>query len=117
MKISNLHDFLESYFKAQACEIITSSNGVLSVQLTEQMDRTLMNRPFYWHYIKAIGQKGDPMQLTLITNPQKKDEQGEWIHFGSPRLQQIMNDLKEKQHNVKLFEKVDTSEHTPMYPW
>lgn len=117
MEIKNLDNFLESYFKAHECEIIDRSDGVLSVQLTEQMDRTLMNRPFYWHYIKSIGQKGEPMQLTLITNPNKKDEPGEWIHFGSPRLQQIMNDLKEKQHNVKLFEVVNVMDRTAMYPW
>lgn len=117
MEITNLHEFLKTYFIAHACDIVTSSDGVLCVQLTEEMDRTLMNRPFYWHYIKSIGQEGEPMQLTLITNPNKKDVDGEWIHFGSPRLQQIMNDLKSKQHNVKLFESVETKEHTPMYPW
>lgn len=117
MNMTHLHTFLETYFKTQACDILTSSDGILSVQLNEAMDQTLMNRPFYWHYMKSIGQKGEPMQLTLVTQPNKTNVDGEYIHFGSPRLQQIINDLKEKQHNVKLFERVTTTTRTPMYPW
>lgn len=117
MRITNLHNFLETYFTAHSCQIIDSKDGVLTVQLTEEMDRTLMNRPFYWHYIKSIGQSGEPMQLTFITNPDKRNEKGEWIHFGSPRLQQIMNHLKQTQNNVKLFEEIKTTDHTAMYPW
>src|SRR5699024_12279025 len=73
--------------------------------------------PFYWHYIKQMGRKGEPMHLTLITDTEKMDEEGEVIHFGSPRLQQIMEDLKSSERFTKLFEQVDTSQGTPLYPW
>ncbi|WP_339228108.1 YqhG family protein [Oceanobacillus sp. FSL K6-2867] len=117
MAITNLNEFLTDYFSAKDCDIISNQDGVLQVQLNEQMDRELMNRPFYWHYIKKIGRTGDPMQLTLITNPKKRDTQGEWIHFGSPRLQQIMNHLKEKEKFTKLFQSMDVTEKTPLHPW
>lgn len=117
MKITNLHDFLQAYFTAHYCKIIHNDDGIMTVQLTEELDRALMNRPFYWHYIKSTGNAGDPMQLTLITNPVRRDEKGEWIHFGSPRLQQIFNHLKETSENIKLFQKVDTTNNTAMYPW
>src|SRR5699024_5747615 len=61
--------------------------------------------------------KGEPMHLTLITDTEKMDEEGEVIHFGSPRLQQIMEDLKSSERFTKLFEQVDTSQRTPLYPW
>lgn len=117
MAITNLNEFLKDYFTAKDCEIISNHDGVIQIQLNEQMDRELMNRPFYWHYIKKIGRTGDPMQLTLITNPQQRDAKGDWIHFGSPRLQQIMNHLKEKEKFTKLFQLIHATEKTPLHPW
>lgn len=117
MEITNLHDFLLTYFKSHHCDIISDQDGVVTVQLTEKMDRALMNRPFYWHYIKSIGREGDPMKLTLITNPDKRSEKGEWIHFGSPRLQQIIQHLRDGHQFIKLFQKIDVNQNTPLYPW
>lgn len=117
MKISNLNNFLQTYFLAYQCEIISNRDGIITVQLNEKMDRALMNRPFYWHYIKASGNSGEPAQLTLITNPDKKEHDGEWIHFGSPRLQQIFNHLKKTSGNTKLFQKVHAKKNTALYPW
>lgn len=117
MKITNLHRFLHTYFKSHQCEIISDQDGVMTVKLTEEMDKALMNRPFYWHYIKSLGQEGEPMKLTLITNPNKREERGEWIHFGSPRLQQIMQHLRKENPFIKLFQKIETGQNTPLYPW
>lgn len=117
MKITNLHDFLQKYFLIHQCEMITNQEGILSVQLNKQMDKVLMNRPFYWHYMKSSGQTGEPASLTFITNPAKREHQGEWIHFGSPRLQQIFNHLKKANHYIKLFQKIETQQNTPLYPW
>lgn len=117
MAITNLNTFLQGYFSSHQCELLYNNDGVLTVQLTETMDRALMNRPFYWHYVKSTGNPGAPMKLTFITNPDKREEKGEWIHFGSPRLQQIMNHLKQNEKYTKLFQGVDTTINTPLYPW
>ncbi|HLR66441.1 YqhG family protein [Virgibacillus alimentarius] len=117
MEITNLHEFLQSYFKAHHCGVEDVKDGALTVQLSEEMDRTLMNRPFYWHYVKATGNKGVPMKLTLVTNQNKTDVKGERIHFGSPRLHQILNHLKEKEQFTRLFQKVDATQNTALFPW
>lgn len=117
MKITNLHDFLQRYFLAHQCHIINNQDGILTVQLNEQMDQALMNRPFYWHYIKSSGQVGEPAKLTFITDPNKREHKGEWIHFGSPRLQQVFSLLKKENKNIKLFQKVETNLNTALYPW
>src|SRR5699024_1926257 len=117
MEITNLHEFLKTYFIEHACDIVTSSDGVLCVQLTEEMDRTLMNRPFYWHYIKSIGQKGEPMTISLTTNPNETINNSEFIHFGSPRYQQIVNHLQKHERYTKLYERIDALHSTPLFPW
>ncbi len=117
MKISNIHDFLQRFFLAHQCEIINNQDGILTVQLNEKMDQALMNRPFYWHYIKSSGQIGEPATLTFITNPNKREHDGEWVHFGSPRLQQVFNNLKKTGKHIKLFQKIDTHKNTALYPW
>lgn len=117
MAIENLNEFLVRYFTANDCRMLQNKDGVLTVQLTEEMDKALMNRPFYWHYIKKMGNQGAPMQLTLITNPEKQDEKGEWIHYGSPRLQQIFKHLNTNEKYTKLFQQLDTTTKTALYPW
>ncbi|MDY0408426.1 YqhG family protein [Virgibacillus soli] len=117
MAISNLNQFLVQYFRAHQCDIIKNEDGVLVIQLTEEMDRTLMNRPFYWHYMKQMGQAGEPMQLTLVTNLKKEVEKGERIHFGSPRLQQIINHLKAKERFTKLYEQLPAVNRVALHPW
>lgn len=117
MTIENLNMFLQKYFSSHHCKILSNNNGVLTVQLTEAMDKALMNRPFYWHYINRIDQKGEPFTLTLITNPNKRYKKGEWIHFGSTRLHQIINHLKQNEVFTQLFQTIDTNSHTALYPW
>ncbi|WP_160848352.1 YqhG family protein [Pontibacillus yanchengensis] len=118
MKQAELHNFLQRYFLANQCEILDNQQGVMTVQLTDELDETLMNRPFYWNYVKRVGGKGIPMKVTFITNPDKKEEKGEWIHFGSPRLHQIFNTLKDKGKVTKQYEKIDGLTHqTALTPW
>jgi hypothetical protein len=117
MAIHDLNAFLSNYFTAHHCEILSNHDGLLRIRLTEEMDRALMNRPFYWHYVKKMGQQGEPMQLTLNTNPAKNNLKAEWIHFGSPRLQQIINHLRTNEKYTKLFQSVNTTVNTPLYPW
>src|SRR5690625_1886224 len=116
-KLTYLKHFLTTYFKVHGCKILHNEDGLLSVQLTEALDRELMNRPFYWHYMKSIGQQGEPMTLSLIINPKLKHKEGEWIHFGSPRLQQIINHLRRKEKYIKLYQNVETTIQQALYPW
>ncbi len=77
------------------------------VQLTIELDKELMNRPFYWHYLEKTGGIPNPMQLTFITNKEKAPEniKGETIHFGSPRLHQIFESTKSLAGYIRLIRK------------
>jgi|SRR5690625_3539746 len=118
MAITNLKQFLSDFFTAHQCQVTSNQSGILSIQLSETMDRALMNRPFYWHYIKKMGQVGEPQILTLITQHEKRNEQGEFIHFGSSRLQQILDYLKKNERFTKVFQKkTNITNNTALHPW
>ena len=116
-----IHQFIERYFRANGCTIIENGRGFITVQLTIELDKELMNRPFYWHYVEKTGGIPNPMQLTLITNQEEapKDLKGEHIHFGSPRLHQIFASTKKLAGYISQYEKQSktTNMHTPLKPW
>ena len=121
MQQREIHKFLMKYFQTNECPILENSPGHLKVQLTIPMDKELMNRPFYWHYLEKTGGIPNPMQLTLITDKEKAPEGlkgGEIIHFGSPRLHQIFESTKKLAGYIRLYENHGTNQvQTPMYPW
>jgi hypothetical protein len=121
MQQQEIHKFLERYFLANNCEISENHSSYMTVQLTIELDKELMNRPFYWHYLEKTGGVPNPMCLTLITDPDTVPEhiKGETIHFGSPRLHQIFQSTKNLASYIRLYEKSTTltNQQNPLRPW
>lgn len=119
MQQQDIHNFLVRFFISNGCHIVESSAGHIIVQLTIELDKQLMNRPFYWHYLEKTGGNPNPMRLTLITDHTKAPPgiQGETIHFGSPRLHQIFNATKRMASNIRMFENVHTNQKIALHPW
>ncbi len=63
MQQHEIHRFLERYFIANGCDMVANGNGYMTVQLTIDLDKELMNRPFYWHYLEKTGGTPNPMTL------------------------------------------------------
>lgn len=120
MQQQEIHNFLLKYFQANDCPIIENKLGYLTVQLTVELDKELMNRPFYWHYLEKTGGVPNPMQLTFVTNQKDVPEtiKGEVIHFGSPRLHQIFDSTKKLANYIRLYESHQhVHQQTPLMPW
>lgn len=115
----DIHNFLHRFFISNGCTIIESSSGHIVVQLTIEMDKLLMNRPFYWHYVEKTGGVPNPMRLTFITDHSKTPEGvcGETIHFGSPRLHQIFQATKKMAANIRMYEQINSSQKVALQPW
>ena len=88
-------------------KLVENRPSYMTVQLTIELDKELMNRPFYWHYLEKTGGVPNPCSLTLITDPDTVPEniKGETIHFGSPRLHQIFQSTKNLASYIRLYEK------------
>ncbi|WP_312092230.1 YqhG family protein [Niallia sp.] len=121
MKQQEIHQFLERFFIANDCEITENKPGYLTVQLTIEMDKELMNRPFYWHYLEKTGGTPNPASLTLISDPKLAPEniKGELIHFGSPRLHQLFASAKNLSKYIRLYENKtgQGQQQTALKPW
>ncbi|GAA0457923.1 YqhG family protein [Alkalibacillus silvisoli] len=117
MRQAEIHGFLYKFFLKRQASIINSEEGLLTVKLTKDLDQQLMNRPFYWQYVNTMGWSGEPMTVSFKSK-EDIDSDGEWIHFGSPRLQQIFNVIKQEGQYTTLYEKVNNElNRTPLYPW
>ncbi|MRX72599.1 hypothetical protein GJU40_10615 [Bacillus lacus] len=120
MQQQDIHQYLERFFTANGCEIVHNSQGLLETQLSISMDKELMNRPFYWHYLEKTGGIPNPMKLSLITDKEKagEDAKGEFMHFGAPRLHQIFDTTRKLAGYIRLYEQADIRGGSiPLHPW
>lgn len=105
-----IHQYLENFFEATQCTILENGPGFLTVQLTIEMDKELMNRPFYWTYLEKTGGIPNPGKLTFITDEEKAPEnvKGEYIHFGAP----VFTNYSIQPKNGSLYPVVRTAKST-----
>ncbi|WP_027407776.1 YqhG family protein [Anoxybacteroides tepidamans] len=121
MQQDEIQQFLKRYFRAHECDIVEDYDEYLTVQLSIELDKELMNRPFYWHYIERTGGVPAPMKLTLITKQTEKTRtlKGERLHFGSPRLHQIFQSAQRRGGYIRLYEQAHAEPQAsiPLHPW
>src|SRR5690625_2175179 len=114
----SLSQFLANYFEAHHCHVKVTNKYQLTINLTEEMDKAIMNRPFYWQYMSTTGQQGEPLTLSLKTkNIETDTDDVELIHFGSIRLHTIFDQLRQSARFVRLVENVATQTNTMLFPW
>ena len=115
-----ISQFLESFFTANSCQITDKHPGYMTVQLTIEMDKELMNRPFYWTYLEKTGGVPNPMQVTFLTDAKQapEDLKGEIMHFGAPRLHQIYQTSKKLGSHIRLYENSpNKGSSQSLHPW
>lgn len=116
-----IHQYIRQFFKENNCQVVQDTDCFIQVQLTIDMDKKIMNRPFYWNYVESTGGEPNPAQLTFITNPNELVEQvaGEIVHFGSPRLNQLFQVTKEQGAYIQMYEQADqmSATNTMLTPW
>lgn len=109
--------FLQQYFQFHHCDIKIQDDDVWEIPLTKELDLALMNRPFYWHYVEAMGVEGEPLQLKLTFKPQMAERNVEWVHIGSPIMEKIKKHLEASCRFTRLYEDVQTNTQAMLHPW
>lgn len=110
--------FVKQFFLSYGCSIVADNPAHFTIQLTSEMDEEIMNRPFYWHYIKKMDREGAPMQLTF-TETDQKHTGGIYLHAGTPKLHSLYNTAIKKAQTARLYEVIQlTGPHNrAMSPW
>lgn len=116
---NQVHHYLQTFFQETNCPILTEHPHYMVVQLTEEMDKKIMNRRYYWQYVESAGIEPAPLQLTLITDRANLMEEvkGEVAHFGSPRLNRLFQATQEMGAFVKLYEHKNQGNGLILTPW
>ncbi|UCZ54579.1 YqhG family protein [Bacillus shivajii] len=120
MNTEQIHSYVKQFFVENESEILEESPSYLHIQLSIDMDKALMNRPFYWHYLEKMGGVPNPMKLTLITDQNNAPEglKGEALHFGAPRLHQIFETAIEQGSHALLYESIQVNKPSiGLNPW
>lgn len=116
-----IHQYVRRFFIENNCDILNENEQFINVQLTVEMDKKIMNRPFYWKYLESTGGEPNPAQLTLITDKNRLAESiaGEVVHYGSPRLNQLFRVTRELGAFVQMYERAgnEFSAQTILTPW
>lgn len=116
MQQAAIYNYLSRFFSASGCALQADSHtGQLKVKLTEEMDQMLMNRPFYWHYIKQTC--GIAETATLDFRTHTRGDQAELIYFGAPRLHQIFNVAEKMGTFIRLFQNLPEDAPAALEPW
>lgn len=115
MQQQEILQYLKRFFLATGCKT-TVKDTTLFTTLTIDLDKKIMNRPFYWHYLEKIG--GNPSYTTLALTINKDNIEDELVHFGSPRLKQIFDVTSELGGYIRLYEQSPNQfTEIPLLPW
>lgn len=110
-----VHQYLRTFFHTTNCDILEESESHVVVQLTADIDKRIMNRPFYWQFVESTKAEPNPLKVTFITNRELcQSIRGEYIHYGSMRMHQIFQATKDLGSYVVMYE---NQEGASLFPW
>lgn len=130
MNAKQVQKFVQSYVDSTGCQLVEKAPGRITVKLSPEADRSLTNRPFYWSFVDRTGtppetltyswafepptaQDGQSSPLSYLMTPSGRVVQ-EGVYFGSRRLQQLFDVVRQSGRCVTLFEEPMRGAHDPL---
>ncbi len=139
MNTKQVHKFVLSYLDSTGCHLIEKSPNKIIVKLSPDADRSLTNRPYYWSFVDRTGSVPETMTFGWsFENPSMADRSNaspvsyvmtntgrivqEDVYFGSRRLLQLFDAVRQGGRCVTLFEepprgKIDPLSSQPYTAW
>lgn len=120
MDPAQVREWTERYLNLYQCQILESAPSYLITQLSIEADKDLLNRPFYWMYVEKMNIPPKPIQLCFIFDPKNHplNIQGEFLHYGAPRFQKMLQSAKKHGKFVRLYEDPGWQPaHSPSKPY
>ncbi|TVX92621.1 YqhG family protein [Paenibacillus agilis] len=69
MDTEQISSYIMRYLDATSCNIMEKTPVYVTVKLSEQADRLLTNRPYYWGFIDRTGTEAETMRYTFVFDP------------------------------------------------
>jgi hypothetical protein len=117
MNNANIEHFLNRFCEATACEVQEKTDSFMTVKLSEEADRQLTNRPYYWLFVERTGAPAETMKMKWlfdVSSDQRPQHGYQGIgmpslacHYGGAGLERIFKACKESGRFVRLFEHAD----------
>lgn len=130
MNAKQVQKFVQSYVESSGSQLVEKAPGRMTVKLSPEADRALTNRPFYWSFVDRTGtppetltyswlfepptaQDGQSSPLSYLMTPSGRVVQ-EGVYFGSRRLQQLFDVVRQSGRCVTLFEEPTRGARDPL---
>jgi hypothetical protein len=122
MNAEQIEAFMMQYLQATHCHIIEKGLGYATVKLSPQADKELTQRSYYWGFVERTGVEPQTLTYCFVFDPVNNDlvetpivaGRGAWdaatrvqqheVSFGSRRLEQIFQAVRNKGRWIHLFE-------------
>src|SRR5699024_2585025 len=113
--LSFLQTFYKDFFRITNCDILSEENNSITVQLTKEIDKAIMHRPFYWTYMETMQQEGIPQKVSFTTNDNTVND---YTHqYDTPLYNRTMSWLQKSTVYGVYYESIHTNVETMLYPW
>lgn len=121
MNAKQIETFMMQYLQATNCHIIEKGSGYAAVKLSPQADKELTQRLYYWGFVERTGIEPETLTYCFLFDPINNTlaepivaTPGAWaatprvqrhdVSFGSPRLEQVFQAVRNKGRWIHLFE-------------
>ena len=77
MNTEQLRDYVNRFLEATECHVLDSHPAYLTVRLSPEADKALMNRPYYWSFVERTGADPETVSLTFVFDQEQFDQMNE----------------------------------------
>lgn len=88
MKREAIEQFVMRYLETTACHIAEKGDGHVTVKLSPEADKDLMNRSYYWSFVERTGAPPEPMNFTFIFDPEYAMSRNSGTAAPKPKVQE-----------------------------
>jgi hypothetical protein len=126
MNADQIESFMMQYLQATNCHVIEKGLGYVTVKLSPQADKELTQRSYYWGFVERVGIEPETLTYCFVFDPMNNSLEapivagpGAWaaatriqrheVSFGSRRLEQVFQAVRNKGRWLNLFENPPTN--------
>lgn len=73
MNTEQIRDYVSRYLESTGSQVLESHPAYVTVKLSPEADKALMNRPYYWSFVERTGAEPETMSLTFVFDQEQYD--------------------------------------------